>query len=154
MGRQRWCCTRGEHIQAVVRLQIERGLLLQRASKYPLSASGLSSSASIWLLVVVTWRIFSWADNDCDLEQVLKLLDILSHQIRKTSQILRGDRLPFEDILIDSDSDTCSAHQPGLEDTGMEDESPWKFHQTRMQESRSPSLHRQRASRVPSYLRR
>jgi hypothetical protein len=59
----------------------------------------------------------------------LKLLDILSYQIRKAAQILRGERLPLEEASTESDSDDDpnSIQEHGLDDMNMEDDSPWEI---------------------------
>jgi hypothetical protein len=56
--------------------------------------------------------------------QVIKLIDLLKQQIGKAGQILNGERIPFEELSSDSDTDVSS--QVERETSEVEDDSPWE----------------------------
>ncbi|KAN0073177.1 hypothetical protein V8E54_008397 [Elaphomyces granulatus] len=56
-------------------------------------------------------------------EQVFKLLDILKHQAEKSHQILRGKRIPFEEMP----SCAGASFQVGVKDPNVEEDSPWEL---------------------------
>ncbi|KAF2672436.1 hypothetical protein BT63DRAFT_452943 [Microthyrium microscopicum] len=61
-------------------------------------------------------------------DQVLKLMDTLRRQTTKAIQILKGDRIPFDALSSDSDSNDGGLSEHGLEaqTTEKEEDSPWE----------------------------